>query len=619
MPPIHREVPPSWQRAVASLRRRREGIHRAFLRAVGRITPSDQQRVFGVTLLAGAFCGLVAVSFHLAIRLCETLLVERFTGPIDWRWAVWIVVLPTLGGLGAGFALRRFPNARGSGIPQVEAAYVIRTSKLRMRDAAAKFVVSALQIGTGASLGREGPTVQICATVATFLGRIFALSPSDQRRLIPVGAAAGVAAAFNAPLAAVTFVIEELVGALDTTVLSGVVIAAALAAVVEHAVLGENPVFAVPGTYGLTHPSSLLVYAALGVAAGVLGIGFVRSLLALRARFAAAKRLPDVARPAVGGFCTGCIAAAVALSVGQTGITGGGYVALGDALHGRLLLPALALLCVAKCAATIFSYSSGGAGGVFAPSLFIGGMLGGIFGHADALLLGHADVEIGAFALVGMGAFFAAVVRAPITSILIIFEMTRSYALILPLMIANTVAYLLSRRGQRLAIYQALLLQDGIQLPHASSSALASIRVRAAMTAPAVCLDATLSVAEALGLAKARSFTSFPVVGGAGELLGVVTQERLRRLVAEQDDAQRLGAHASLREVLNDGQTLRDALRVMNRLGVRQMVVVQSAERTRVAGMLSMSDVMRALLAHDPDPASASATPYPVPPPRSGA
>ncbi len=600
----------------ARVRAHADRIHRALLRGVGKLTLSDQNRVFAITLLAGGVCGLVAVTFHLAIRFCEKHILERFVTGDGWGWIVWCITLPTLGGLVAGVALRWFPLARGSGIPQVKAAYAIRTGKLRLRDAAAKFAIGSVQIGTGASLGREGPTVQICSTVATFVGRMFALSPSNQRRLIPVGAAAGVAAAFNAPLAAVTFVIEELVGALDTTVLSGVVIAAALAAVVEHGVLGENPVFEVPSTYGLAYPSSLLVYAALGVAAGLLGVVFVRSLLAVRARMSAWSRFPAVARPALGGFCTGLFAVCALLAVGRSGIAGGGYATLGEALQGRVVLQAMVVLCLLKCLATVASYSSGGAGGIFAPSLFIGGMLGGLFGHADAFLLGHDQAEIGAFALVGMGAFFAAVVRAPITSILIIFEMTRSYRLILPLMIANTVAYLLSRSGQPLPVYDALLEQDGIHLPHAKSNVLASIDVRSAMTTEAFCLDARLPVEVALTMVKTRSFSSFPVVD-RGVLVGVLTEERLRRLAAEGSGGHQLVDYARVREVLHTAQSLRDALEVMNRLGLRQMVVVERANRGTVAGMLAMSDVMRALLVAEPAPESMSATgtPYPMPPP----
>lgn len=437
-------------------------LNRLLLRAVERATPSEQNRLLGLTIAVGAACGLAAVGFHLFIRLVEATFFARVAGASGVERALGLLVVPTLGALVAGLALDRLvPEARGSGIPQVKWVYAARSGRLRNRDGAAKFVLAALQIGTGSSLGREGPTVQICATVASALGRLFALSPSNQRRLIPVGAAAGIAAAFNAPIAAVTFVIEELVGGLDTTVLSGVVVAAAISAAVEHSILGERPVLAVPVSYGLTHASSLLVFATLGLMAGLLGHAFSTGLLRARAGFRGLTRVPPWARPALGGLLTGLIALCALELVGTLGVAGGGYETLERGLRGDLPLKVLAVLCVAKFAATIASYSSGGAGGIFAPTLFVGAMLGGLMGEVDRHVLRHADAQLGAFALVGMGAFFAAVVRAPMTSILIVFEMTGSYKLVLPLMVANAAAYVTARAWNPTPIYDALLHQDG--------------------------------------------------------------------------------------------------------------------------------------------------------------
>ena len=594
-------------RAPRTVRAWLEAANRIVLRLLERATPSEANRLFGVTLAVGGVCGLVAVSFHLAIRAAEVALVDRALAAPGHLALAAIIALPTVGGLVAGLLLTQFPKARGSGIPQVKAAYTLKSDGLRLRDAAAKFVIAALQIGSGASLGREGPTVQICATVASSLGRLFALSPSNRRRLIPVGAAAGIAAAFNAPIAAVTFVTEELVGGLDTTVLSGVVVAAALAAVVEHSILGEQAVFAVPGSYGLTHASSLLVFALLGLLAGGVGHVFVRSLLGARRRFNAMTALPPFARPAVGGFVTGCLAAAALWLVHRTGVTGGGYHTLSIALQGDLVFEAFAFLCVAKCAATVLSYSSGGAGGIFAPSLFIGGMLGAMTGFVDSHVLGHTDTQIGAFALVGMGAVFAAVVRAPITSVLIIFEMTGSYRLVLPLMIANTAAFVIARRGQRLPIYEALLEQDGVALPSTHATAtLAALPIGSAMSTNVFSLGADASVDAALAAMLEKSYASFPVVDGSGTFLGVVTEGRLRRLATEGQGSSPLRDHVRLREYLHTGQSLRDALDTMNRLGVRQLAVTEELDRARLAGILSMSDVMRALLASEQSAESTS-------------
>lgn len=437
---------------------------RAFLL---RHLPSESQHVFAVTLATGVVCGFLAVAFHLAIRMGEHLLIDRAMRAHGPAFVWWTLLTPTLGGLLSGIILTFVvPGARGSGIPQVKQAYELSDGRIRFRDAVGKFFIGAFQIGSGASLGREGPTVQICAGAATMVARAAWLPLRSRKRLIPVGVAAGIAAAFNAPIAAVTFTIEEIVGALDQTVLSGVVVAAALAAVIERSVLGVNPVIHVEANYGLSHPSSLLIYALLGVAAGAVSIVFADGLLRLRAGFRRLTTLPSWAHPAVGGLVTGALAVIVFRFLHVHGVTGGGYETLGLALAGKLTLKALLVLCVVKVVATVFSYSSGGAGGIFAPSLFVGAMLGGAFGFVDVTALGHEPDELGAFALVGMGAVFAGVIRAPITSVLIIFEMTGGYGLVLPLMIANTSAYVLARRFRQVPIYEAFLEQDGILLPH---------------------------------------------------------------------------------------------------------------------------------------------------------
>ncbi len=574
-------------------------LNRLLLRAVERATPSEQNRLLGLTIAVGAACGLAAVGFHLFIRLVEATFLARVTEASGVTRVVGLIVVPASGALVAGAALHRFaPEARGSGIPQVKWVYGARAGRLRNRDGAAKFVLAALQIGTGSSLGREGPTVQICATVASALGRLFALSPSNQRRLIPVGAAAGIAAAFNAPIAAVTFVIEELVGGLDTTVLSGVVVAAALSAAVEHSILGERPVLAVPGSYGLTHASSLLVFAALGVIAGLLGHAFSQGLLSTRRAFRDLTKIPPWARPAVGGLLTGLIALAAFELVGTLGVAGGGYETLVVGLRGNLPVKVMAVLFVAKFAATIASYSSGGAGGIFAPTLFVGAMLGGLMGEVDRHVLMHSDTQLGAFALVGMGAFFAAVVRAPMTSILIVFEMTGSYKLVLPLMVANAVAYVTARARSPTPIYDALLEQDGRHMPqtHLASPALTSHRVGDAMKSDVVSLATTDTVDAALATLAGLPFETIPVLGPDRSLVGVVTEARLRRLQAEGRGAEAITEHARLRGTLVPQQSLRAALVTMNRLGVRLMMVVDDPVRRHLLGVLSMNDVVGVLL-----------------------
>jgi CIC family chloride channel protein len=579
---------PRWRRANA-----------AALRLFLRLLPSERRRVFALTILVGVFCGLAAVAFHLGIRVAEDQLITRAMTAPGRSWVWWTILTPTLGGLLSGVLLQYVvPDARGSGIPQVKVAYAVRGGKLSFaHSTVGKFVVGILQIGSGASLGREGPTVQICAGIASLLGRAAALSRDNLRRLLPVGAAAGIAAAFNAPIAAVTFTVEEVVGDLDQTVLSGVIVAAALAAAIERGVLGEHPVFDVPPGYGLRHASSLLLYAALGVAASLVSLFFSESLLKLRGWFRGSRVIPAWARPSVGGLVTGLLVVAALAWLKTGGVNGGGYDTLSEALSGRIVVRVMLALCVMKIAATVFSYASGGAGGLFAPTLFIGGMLGGAFGFMDTALLGHgAENSVGAFALVGMGAVFAGVIRAPITSVLIIFEMTGSYGLILPLMIANMTAYGVARRFRPTPIYDALLEQDGVHLPHrgAVSHALEQLRVSEAMTREVVTLPASATVADALKRISNCGFSTFPVTEDGNVFAGMVSEARLRRTQAEG------GGENPVRQIADGGdcvfpdQPLLRAVVHMNQSNVRQLAVLARGDDRRVVGVLTMSDIVRA-------------------------
>jgi CIC family chloride channel protein len=446
------------------------GIQGLFARLLGwfmRRLPNERQRLLAFTILAGGLCGLAAVGFHISVLRLEGLCINPATSAPGHSW-IWLTILtPAVGGLVAGLGLQYWvPAAAGSGIPQVKVAFTNRFGAITFKETVGKFVLCVVQLGVGASLGVEGPTVHICSGVSSFLARMARLSPKNCRRMTSVGMAAGIAAAFNAPIAAVTFTLEELIGSLDQTMLSGVIVAAALAAVVENKVLGNNPIFHVPKNYQLANDSSLVWYALLGLLAAIVSVMFTDSLLWLRAWFKRLTSVPKWVHPAIGGAATGSLAVVAILFFHQNGIAGDPYKTLTLALVGApsLTVGAMVALCLLKLAATVTSYSSGGAGGVFAPALYMGGMLGGAVGYIDVAVFHHSADSIGAFAVVGMGAVFAGVVRAPMTSILIIFEMTGGYGLVLPLMIANMSAFALARHWRHTPLYEALLEQDGIFL-----------------------------------------------------------------------------------------------------------------------------------------------------------
>jgi chloride channel protein, CIC family len=427
--------------------------------------PNERQRLLVFTIVSGGLCGLAAVAFHLSVGGLQTLLIDRATAAPGHSWIWWTILTPAIGGVVAGVGLAYLvPAAAGSGIPQVKAAFTLRSGYVSFKETLGKFVLCVIQLGSGASLGVEGPTVHICAGVSNLLARAGGFGPKYRRRMTSVGMAAGIAAAFNAPIAAVTFTLEELIGTLDQTMLSGVIVAAALAAVVEHTVLGAGPIFHVPRQFEFGKASSLLWYAALGILAAIVSIAFTDSLLAVRAWFRRRKKIPKWVQPAIGGAATGAMAVVAVLFFHLNGIAGDPYKTLTLAFTGGLPVLAMVVLCVLKLAATVSSYSSGGAGGIFAPALFMGGMLGGAVGYIDVAVFHHPADAIGAFAVVGMGAVFAGIVRAPMTSVLIIFEMTGGYGLVLPLMIANMSAFALARHWRHTPVYEALLEQDGIYL-----------------------------------------------------------------------------------------------------------------------------------------------------------
>src|SRR5579863_4497241 len=417
-----------------------------------------QERVLLVlSILIGALTGLAVVAF---ILLTERLGMRLYpVGSAAWRR----VLIPVAGSLGMGYLLfRYFPDARGSGVPQTKAALYARDGVITLRTVVGKFFCTAATLASGIPLGREGPSVQVGGGIASVLGRRLGLRPENVKALIPVGAAAAIAAAFNTPLAAVVFALEEIVGDLNAPVLGSVVLASATSWGVLRLLLGNSPLFKVP-QYQLVHPAEFAIYAVLGVAGGLVSVAFTKLLLGMRERFL---RLPLKTvwfQPLAGGLLVGVVGWFVPQVMG----VGYGYVGL--ALNGNMALKLMALLVVLKLITVTASYASGNAGGIFGPALFIGAMLGGSLGTVAHNLFPAYTATPGAYALVGMGAAFAGIVRAPMTSVLMIFEMTQDYAVIVPLMIANLVSLFIASRLQHEPIYEALAVQDGIHLPTAET------------------------------------------------------------------------------------------------------------------------------------------------------
>jgi CIC family chloride channel protein len=533
------------------------------------------------------------VSYHGLILLISQNVINRVTGMTGTSRIVWMLLTPTVGGLVAGLLIHYFaPEARGSGIPQVKIAYSMDFGRVPIRVAAGKAVISAVCVGSGASLGREGPTVQICAAVSHAISKLFSIPRRKQMNQLPVGAAAAIAAAFNTPIAAVTFALEEIIGDLNQKLAASIVIAAVIASAIERAILGPNPLFTGASVYVLNRPIDLLAYAALGVTAGVVGVAFSKLILWLRMVFRDRINIASWSKPALGGALIGLI------GLWQPNALGVGYDYLGQVLRGDqggLLLKGVLALLVAKVLASAFSYGSGMSGGVLGPSMFVGGMLGAAVWHGVAYLSPDAGIAQGAFALVGMGAMFAAVIRVPITSILLIFEMTYNYEIILSVMIANAFAYAVASKLTPLSIYEAFMFQDGIQLGKApEGDALTRITAASMMTRDVVTLPDDLSVGEALDLVGRLEFNGYPVLR-EGRMVGLITTGDLKRLEA-QGRREDPVADVMVRKVVHahPDQTLDTVVLKLAQRELSQLPVVSRANDGHLLGIITLRDIARA-------------------------
>jgi chloride channel protein, CIC family len=499
----------------------------------------EEQIFLLVAILIGIYSGLAVVCFRLSIEWTRLLLFGSSLRPAFPR----VAIVPAAAGLVvAALVVTFFPVVRGSGVNQTKAALYIYDGFIAFRTVVGKFLTCALAIGSGQSLGPEDPALQIGAGLASALGRRLQLPRERLRYIAPIGAAAGLAAAFNSPITAVLFVIEEVIGRWTAGVLGAVVLSAVASVVTEQWFLGDEPLFRVP-QYHLVHPSELLAYAALGLLGGGVALIFVKAVAVLRPRLRALPPWTWYLQPALAGLLVGIV------GIRFPQVMGAGYEYIDQAMHDQYAWRTLVALCGLKVLTTTASFVSGTPGGLFAPTLFIGAMLGGAVCAIERLIAPAFTGPIGAYALVGMGTLFAGILRAPMTSVFMIVEVTGNYSIILPVMISNTIAYFVSRQFQRHALFDVLARQDGTELPSMEEERESEIRtVEDAMRpAPDVQLDAD----DALALAD---------------------------------------AHAQQVHLYPD-QSIDTALRLMR--GRRVVPVVHRADLRRMVGVLVLDDVIK--------------------------
>ena len=427
------------------------------LEPLGDALPAREERLFLLlSIFIGVLSGLLVVSFRMAIEWLSVLLLGVAPGPGQKR----LFIIPAIVGFVVAVLTRYvFPAVRGSGVNQTKAALYIHNGYISVRTVIGKFLLSSLAIGSGQSLGPEDPSLQIGAGVASLIGRKIGLSRERLRLFAPVGAAAGLAAAFNAPISAILFTIEEVIGKWTAGVLGSIVLAAVASVAVARWFWGAQPMFRVP-TIMLRDPRELLAYSVLGVIGGLASLLFARLLGWLRPRLRSQPQWMQMLQPAIAGLLVGGIG-----YFGLPEVMGSGYGAIDQAMHAQFALKILLLLALFKILATTISFSSGTPGGMFAPTLFIGAMLGASVGSFEKIFFPHLTGSIGSYALVGMGVLFAAFLRVPLTSVFMVLEVSGNYSIILPVILANTIAYLIARSLQPVPIFELLTHQDGLYLP----------------------------------------------------------------------------------------------------------------------------------------------------------
>jgi CIC family chloride channel protein len=543
-----------------------------------------------VAIGIGVLGGLCAVGFRLLIVAVNRIAwqqgpvgLEHLAGLPPW----WKIAVPAAGGLVVGLIVYFFAReAKGHGVPEVMEAVALRGGRIRPRVVIAKMFASGICIGSGGSVGREGPIVQIGSALGSAIGQWLKVDHRRLRTLVGCGAAAGIAATFNAPVAGALFALEIILGDFGVAQFSPIVISSVAATVISRHFLGDFPAFEVPA-YSLVHWTELFAYAGLGILAGLVALAFIRSLYAAEDSFDRLK-LPLPVKAMVGGALIGVI------GIGLPHVFGVGYEAITEALYGRLAWGFLLLLVVMKILAVSLTIGSGGSGGVFAPSLFIGAMLGGAVGTVVHSIWPTSAAGAGAYALVGMGAVVAAGTHAPITAILIIFEMTGDYKIILPLMISCIIATLLATRLQRASIYTMKLLRRGVDVQRGQAvNVLQHVQVREVMRSEPVTVAGDDHLLSLISKLIDHPGSTLFVTGEAGELEGVITVDSIRPMLR---DPGALEALIIAEDVMTEAEfptvaphdSLADVMRLLG--GYRGEVPV--LENGRLAGVIWPEDVI---------------------------
>ncbi len=551
-----------------------------------------------LAILVGVVAGFGAIAFRWLIKSFKLLFFGGGANILGFLGEYYIILLPAIGGLIVGLLVYYGAReAKGHGVPEVMEAVAIRGGRIRPRVSIIKSLASSICIGSGGSVGREGPIVQIGSSFGSTLGQWLKLPDDWVRTLVACGAAGGISATFNAPIGATFFALEIILGRFVTPRFGFVVVSSVAANIISRVFLGDQPSFGIV-PYSMVSYWEVIPYAILGILAGVVAVAFVRLLYKSEDMFDSL-HIPEYVKPAIGGIGLGLIGlySYDLLGVGYGDVYWVSHMSADQALAGEIALVPLIILLILKIAATSLTLGSGGSGGVFAPSLFIGAMLGGAFGTLAHNLLPAQIDPSGAYALVGMAAVFAGAARAPITATIILFEMTMDYKIILPLLVAVVISTVVSRSLSRESIYTFKLVRRGIDIRHLEQTRpMREITVGEAMTRNFPTVLPTAAVSELVTRLQRSGHHGFPVVDKDGNISGVVTLSDVEAVMSKgSPEGVTVGDIASESVIVAyPDQYLHDVLLKFDVRDVGRIPVVDRNNPRHLLGVLRRHDIIRA-------------------------
>jgi CIC family chloride channel protein len=556
--------------------------------------------VFGLILsiIVGAIAGLGAVVFRWLISAFQSLFFSNGATYLGFLGQYHVILIPAVGGLIVGllvyFGAR---EAKGHGVPEVMEAVAVRGGRIRPRVALVKALASSICIGSGGSVGREGPIVQIGSSFGSTIGQWLGLSDNWVRTLVACGAAGGISATFNTPIGGIFFAMEIILGRFITPRFGFVVISSVVAEFVAYIFLGSQPSFNII-PYSMVSHWELLPYVLLGILAALAATVFMRLLYKAEDLFDAWK-FPEYLKPVIGGVGIGLIGlySYDLFGVGYGDVFWVSTMSVNQALLGEIALQSLVILLLLKIVATSLTLGSGGSGGIFAPSLFIGAMLGGALGTVAHQYFPTLTATSGAYALVGMAAVFAGATRAPITAIIMLFEMTRDYNIILPLMIAVVISTVISRGLNRETIYTLKLVRRGVDIHQlGQSSPLREVTVEEAMTPDFPTVLQTMPVSELVTKLQRTGHHGFPVVDEDGDFVGVVTLTDVEAAMSKENFSDLIVDDIASKSVViaYPDEHIHDVFVKLGTREVGRVPVVKRSNPKRLLGVLQRHDVLTA-------------------------